>query len=72
MVFSSWIGFLPNTPFQALEACIVSMITDYHDVLMGVSPDKTAKAVGGGVKGSDTNCSRDGLREQSLLCCNVF
>lgn len=46
MVFSSWIGFLPNTPFQALEACMVSMTTDYHAVLMGVSPAKTAQAVG--------------------------
>lgn len=47
MVFSSWIVFLRNTPFQALEACIVSMTTDYHAVLMGMSPAKTVKAVGG-------------------------
>ena len=46
MVFSSWIGFLANTPFQTLEACMGSITTDYHAVLMGVSPAKTAQAVG--------------------------
>lgn len=36
------IGYFLNTPFQALEACIVFMTADYHDVLMGVSPAKMA------------------------------
>lgn len=69
MVFSSWIGFLPNTPFQALEACIVSMTTDYHAVLWACPlPRRQRQWAGKGLRSEPLQRWFQGTKPALLQC----